>query len=201
MATAKRTVKTSKNKTTKPAAAETNLKKTAAPTIEKSRKSSPVKSVKKPAATAAPKASRTSTVQAKPVAAATGVAKPKKKLTEREERLHNIKMHLMRQRTVLLSGAEHALNEQLPGQTIFPDLGDQATAETDRNFMLRLRGREQRLLNKINEAIERIDDGTFGICDDCGSEIDIKRLEVRPVTTMCIECKTLQEEEEKLREN
>ena len=105
----------------------------------------------------------------------------------------------MRQKDTLLSEAEAALNE-LPGQTIFPDLGDQATAETDRNFMLRLRGREQRLLKKIDEAISRIDSGTFGICDDCGNEIETKRLEVRPVTTMCIECKTLQEEEEKLRE-
>jgi DnaK suppressor protein len=86
----------------------------------------------------------------------------------------------------------------LPDQTIFPDLGDQATAETDRNFMLRLRGREQRLLKKIDDALERIDSGVFGICEVCGEEIHIKRLEARPVTTMCIDCKTAQEEEEKL---
>ncbi len=66
--------------------------------------------------------------------------------------------------------------------------------------MLRLRGRERKLLKKIEEAIERIDQGVFGICDKCGLEINIKRLEARPVTTMCIECKILQEEEEKLRE-
>jgi DnaK suppressor protein len=122
-----------------------------------------------------------------------------KNLSRREEMVQMIKTKLLRQKEALLSEAESALNE-LPGQTIFPDLGDQATAETDRNFMLRLRGREQRLLKKIEEAIERIDSGTFGICDDCGNEIDIKRLDARPVTTMCIECKTLQEEEEKLRE-
>ncbi len=125
--------------------------------------------------------------------------KDKKKNTPREEKLQQIRLLLLRQREMLLNEAESALNE-LPGQTIFPDLGDQATAEIDRNFMLRLRGREQRLLKKIDEAIERIDSGTFGICDDCGNEIDIKRLEARPVTTMCIECKTLQEEEERLRE-
>jgi DnaK suppressor protein len=122
-----------------------------------------------------------------------------KNLPQREEMIQMIKAKLLRQKEALLNEAESALNE-LPGQTIFPDLGDQATAETDRNFMLRLRGREQRLLKKIEEAIERIDGGTFGICDDCGNEIDIKRLDARPVTTMCIECKTLQEEEEKLRE-
>ncbi len=124
---------------------------------------------------------------------------PKAKLSAREEKIQHIRLKLLRQRATLLNEAESALNE-LPGQTIFPDLGDQATAETDRNFMLRLRGREQRLLKKIDEAIDRIENGTFGICDDCGNEIDVKRLEARPVTTMCIECKTLQEEEERLRE-
>ncbi|MDA8078102.1 MAG: RNA polymerase-binding protein DksA [Nitrospiraceae bacterium] len=125
--------------------------------------------------------------------------KDKRKATPRENKLQLIKLMLIKQKEMLLSEAESALNE-LPGQTIFPDLGDQATAEIDRNFMLRLRGREQRLLKKIEDAIDRIDNGTFGICDDCGNEIDVKRLEARPVTTMCIECKTLQEEEERLRE-
>ena len=110
-----------------------------------------------------------------------------------------IKSILLRQKASLLTEAEVALNE-LPGQSIFPDMGDQASAETDTNFMLRLRGREQRLLKKIDEAIERIDNYTFGICDDCGLEIDVKRLEARPVTTMCIECKMHQEEDEKRRE-
>jgi len=125
--------------------------------------------------------------------------KTKTKLSAREEKIQQIRLKLLRQRETLLSEAETALNE-LPGEMIFPDLGDQATAETDRNFMLRLRGREQRLLKKIDEAIDRIESGIFGICDDCGNEIDVKRLEARPVTTMCIECKTLQEEEERLRE-
>ncbi len=125
--------------------------------------------------------------------------KSKNNASPRDKKIQVIKIKLLEQRNALLNEAESALNE-LPGQTVFPDLGDQATAETDRNFMLRLRGREQRLLKKIDEAIDRIDNGSFGICDDCGNEIDIKRLEARPVTTMCIECKTLQEEEEKLRE-
>ena len=120
-------------------------------------------------------------------------------LTPREKKIQDIKKNLAVQKKELLAGAIEALNE-LPGQTVFPDLGDQATAEIDRNFMLRLKGRERKLLKKIEEAIERIDQGVFGICDKCGLEINIKRLEARPVTTMCIECKTLQEEEEKLRE-
>ncbi len=138
----------------------------------------------------------------KETSASISASKTKKKKTSygsiRDKMIHKIKMELLGQKTSLLNEAEMALNE-LPGQTVFPDLGDQATAETDRNFMLRLREREQRLLQKIDEALDRIEKKTFGICEDCGEEIDIKRLAARPVTTMCIDCKTLQEEEEKLR--
>lgn len=123
----------------------------------------------------------------------------RKKANPREKRFQDIKKNLLAQKKSLLMGAIEALNE-LPGPTVFPDLGDQATAEMDRNFMLRLRGRERKLLKKIDEAIERIDQQVFGICDRCGDEIDIRRLEARPVTTMCIDCKILEEEEEKLRE-
>jgi len=139
----------------------------------------------------------------KPITATkTAAKKPAGKttnITARDKKLQEIKKNLLSQRKDLLIGAIEALNE-LPGQTVFPDLGDQATAEIDRNFMLRLKGRERKLLKKIEDAIERINQGVFGICDKCGEEINIKRLEARPVTTMCIECKTLQEEEEKLRE-
>lgn len=127
-------------------------------------------------------------------------AKTAQKTTSpREKRFQEIKKNLLGQKKSLLMGAIEALNE-LPDPTVFPDLGDQATAEMDRNFMLRLRGRERKLLKKIDEAIERIDQKVFGICDRCGDAIDIRRLEARPVTTMCIDCKILEEEEEKLRE-
>jgi DnaK suppressor protein len=125
--------------------------------------------------------------------------KADKNLSLREEKIQEIKKNLIRQKEALLSEAGDALNA-LPDETLFPELGDQASAEIDRNFMLRLKGRERQLLKKIDEAIEKIDSGTYGICEVCGEEINIKRLEARPVTTMCIECKTEQEEEEKLRE-
>lgn len=118
----------------------------------------------------------------------------------RVKKLHEIRKKILRQRELLLAEAREALNA-LPGQTVFPDMGDQATAETDRNFMLRLRSREQKLIKKIDEALDRIGNGTFGICDDCGMEINIKRLDARPVTTLCMECKTQQEEEERIRES
>ena len=125
-----------------------------------------------------------------------GSSPGKKKLSAREEKLQEIKNELLKQKEIILFEAETAMNV-LPEQTVFPDLGDQASAETDRSFMLKLRGREQRLLKKIEEAMDRIDCGTFGICEVCGEPIDIKRLRARPVTTMCIACKTEQEEDEK----
>ncbi|HSB30807.1 MAG TPA: RNA polymerase-binding protein DksA [Candidatus Sulfobium mesophilum] len=184
----------------------TNTKKSTIKIKPAKAKITPPKKVKK-AAVAAKHAAKKAVPIPKKIARKAPVAevrtkksgKPKDKLSPREEKIQQIRLKLLRQRETLLNEAESALNE-LPSQTIFPDLGDQATAETDRNFMLRLRGREQRLLKKIDEAIDRIESGTFGICDDCGNEIDVKRLEARPVTTMCIECKTLQEEEERMRE-
>lgn len=118
----------------------------------------------------------------------------------RKEKYEDIKKDLERQRAALLAGAGEIISNGLnPGGTNLSDLGDQASAEADQNFVLRLKGREQRLLKKIDEALERIANGTFGVCDSCGEEIDYKRLKARPVTVLCIECKTREEEEEKMR--
>jgi DnaK suppressor protein len=64
---------------------------------------------------------------------------------------------------------------------------------------LRIRDRERTLIGKIREALERIEDGTYGICEECGEEITAERLKARPVTTLCIECKKRQETEEKVK--
>ncbi len=79
----------------------------------------------------------------------------------------------------------------------FPDPTDRAAHETDRNFLLRVKDRERKLITKVNEALKRIDDGTYGVCELCGEDISEKRLEARPVTTVCIECKKEEEEQEK----
>ena len=71
-----------------------------------------------------------------------------------------------------------------------------ASQEVNQAFKIRLREREQKLLKKIDSALERVEDGSFGTCDDCGEAIEVKRLMARPVTTLCIECKSRQEEEE-----
>jgi DnaK suppressor protein len=116
----------------------------------------------------------------------------------KEDAYEEIRKDLQEQREELLREAEKVLND-LPGELNYPDMGDQATDESNRSFMLRLRERERKLLAKIEDAIERIDTKNYGICEECGSEISIKRLKARPVTSLCIDCKTLQEEEEKKR--
>jgi DnaK suppressor protein len=78
-----------------------------------------------------------------------------------------------------------------------PDEMDLASSEYLQSFTFRLRGREKMFLEKISKAVERIDDGTFGTCDECGEEISMKRLEARPETTLCIRCKEDQERVEK----
>ncbi|MCC7201823.1 MAG: RNA polymerase-binding protein DksA [Nitrospirae bacterium] len=119
----------------------------------------------------------------------------------RTDKYEEIRQDLENQRTVLLSEAGVLIGEGLnPDKINFPDVTDQASAEVDKNFAIRLRERERKLLKKIDEALERIEKGTFGICDGCGEEIGYNRIKARPVTTYCIECKTQQEEDEKLRE-
>jgi DnaK suppressor protein len=92
-----------------------------------------------------------------------------------------------------VSGMSNDYKEELLDPT------DRASLESNRNFTLRIRDRERRLIQKLNEALERIEDGTFGICEMCGTKISEKRLIARPVTTLCIECKTEQEQNEKMR--
>ena len=93
----------------------------------------------------------------------------------------------------LLSEASDTVSGMTDEKVSFPDPTDRAALEADRNFTLRIRDRERKLIAKIREALERIDNGTYGICEACGDEISIKRLKARPVTTQCIECKTKEE--------
>jgi DnaK suppressor protein len=108
---------------------------------------------------------------------------------------------LQKQLDELVRGAGRTVDDmtEIETKTSFPDPTDRASMESDRNFELRIRDRERKLINKIKKALEKIEDGTFGFCEVCGEPIEFKRLEARPVTTHCIDCKTSAEEEEKLR--
>ncbi len=97
----------------------------------------------------------------------------------------------------LLSHADDTVSGMTAHKETFPDPTDRASLEANRNFMLRIRDRESKLIKKIRKALERIENGTFGICETCGEDISIERLKARPVTTQCIECKTKEEAQEK----
>ena len=75
---------------------------------------------------------------------------------------------------------------------------DRAVLDINRSYMLRMRDRESILIKKIRRSLEDIEDGLYGICEDCGQDISIARLNARPVARRCIKCKTRQEEIEKL---
>ena len=78
-----------------------------------------------------------------------------------------------------------------------PDEMDLASSEQNKAVEFRIRGREKLLLAKVEAALLRIEDGNFGLCEDCGEEIGPQRLKARPVTTLCIDCKEAQEKSEK----
>ena len=98
----------------------------------------------------------------------------------------------------LLLQAKKTLTEESSFDTDdLPDEIDLASSEYTQSMIFRLRDREKFLLAKIDKALARIEDGTFGICEKCEEEISAKRLEARPVTTLCIRCKEEQEQKEK----
>lgn len=122
-----------------------------------------------------------------------------KQTTLKPEKLKAFRKLLIEKINELLSEAGKTVSEMTNGKENFPDPNDRASLESDRNFELRIRDRERRLIVKMQEAIKRIDDGTFGVCEACGGPISEKRLTARPVTTDCINCKTKQEKAEKLK--
>ncbi len=115
------------------------------------------------------------------------------------ERLEYFRELLHSRLRTLLGEAEKTVSGMTDNIDAFPDPTDRATLETDRNFTLRIRDRERKLISKIKSALERIEDGSYGLCEACGEPIAEKRLLARPVTTLCIECKSRQEAQEKIR--
>jgi DnaK suppressor protein len=119
-------------------------------------------------------------------------------MTMNKDRQNYFEKLLTDQRDGLVSEAMKTVEDMSDEEETFPDPTDRASLESDRNFLLRIRDRERKLIVKINEALARIEDGTFGICEMCGEDISEERLKARPVTTLCIDCKTEEEEKEKI---
>lgn len=116
-----------------------------------------------------------------------------------KKKLKHFEAELLKRKEAIIEEATKTVNTELRNRREeFPDTIDRSCWEIDRNFLLRLRDRERKLLKKIDEALLRIEAGTFGTCEECGEEIDEKRLKVRPVATLCIACKEDQELNERL---
>ena len=104
--------------------------------------------------------------------------------------------NLLNQRIAELRAEAGKTVENMDEDENFPDPTDRASMESNRNSMLRIRDRERKLIFKIQEALQRLNDGEYGICEECGEEIGIERLKARPVTTLCIACKEESEADE-----
>ena len=128
---------------------------------------------------------------------------PKNYKPTQKEKFMNAKMkEYFRQKLVswkkdLLKESSQTFNNLQNENEAKPDLTDRASEEIDRSFELRTRDRERKLINKIDAALQRIEDGSYGYCDETGDPISIKRLEARPVATLSLEAQEMHEKAEK----
>ena len=116
-------------------------------------------------------------------------------MNERQREYFRLK--LLNWREDILKEAKETLQHLQDESQNHPDLADRASSETDRAIELRARDRQRKLIAKIDAALQRIEDGTYGYCEETGEPISLKRLEARPETTLCIKCKEDQEREER----
>jgi len=107
------------------------------------------------------------------------------------------KQKLLNWKNELLKESSQTLNNLQSDNEAKPDITDRASEEIDRSFELRTRDRERKLINKINSALQRIEDGSYGYCEETGEPIGLKRLEARPVATLSLEAQEMHEKAEK----
>ena len=128
---------------------------------------------------------------------------PKNYKPTQKEKFMNAKMKeyfrlkLVNWKNELLKESSQTLNNLQSENEAKPDITDRASEEIDRSFELRTRDRERKLINKIDAALQRIQDGSYGYCDETGDPISIKRLEARPVATLSLEAQEIHEKAEK----
>ena len=112
--------------------------------------------------------------------------------------LKAFKKSLEEMRKQIIETARKTMEEESNFDTDdLPDEIDQASSEYAQSMAFRLRDREKFLLKKVEKALQRVEDGSFGVCERCEEQISLKRLQARPVTTLCIRCKDEQEKKEK----
>lgn len=116
----------------------------------------------------------------------------------RRREIAQLRSLLQHQLDELVGQGERTVRRMVSGDAQeIPDPNDRGTVESERNWALRLGDRDRRLAAKIEAALERLDKGTYGVCEGCGRPISAARLKARPVTTLCIDCKTEAERAER----
>ncbi|HMF23720.1 MAG TPA: RNA polymerase-binding protein DksA [Pseudolabrys sp.] len=105
---------------------------------------------------------------------------------------------LLTWREDILKEAKETLQHLQEESENHPDLADRASSETDRAIELRARDRQRKLIAKIDEALTRIDDGTYGYCEETGEPISLRRLEARPIATLSVEAQERHERRERI---
>lgn len=110
-----------------------------------------------------------------------------------QEQLEHFREILLNWKRQLIEEADKTVHHMQEEAASFADPSDRATQEEEFGLELRTRDRERKLLRKINSALSRIDDGSYGYCEDTGEEIGIRRLEARPVATLCLEAQQRRE--------
>lgn len=121
----------------------------------------------------------------------------KNELYMSEAQLAHFKMILNNWRRELMEEVDRTVHHMQDEAANFPDPADRATQEEEFSIELRTRDRERKLIKKIDQTIERVDQEDYGYCDTCGIEIGLRRLEARPTATQCVDCKSLDEIKEK----
>ena len=111
--------------------------------------------------------------------------------------LEYFRQKLMRWRSELLVESNETIKEMQEDNLQKPDIADRASAETDHALELRTRDRERKLISKINAALEKIDEGTYGYCEETGEPISVARLEARPIATLSLEAQERHERKER----
>jgi len=155
----------------------------------------------------APMTAPASTTPAKPAkkraSAAEGVGQFTPYVEKKGEEYMNERMSahfrdiLMAWKKELMEEVDRTVHHMQDEAANFPDPNDRATQESEFTMELRARDRERKLIKKIDESLQLLDDGEYGYCEACGVEIGLRRLEARPTATLCIDCKTLDEIREK----
>jgi DnaK suppressor protein len=118
--------------------------------------------------------------------------------TDDEPFMNERQREFFRRKTSILVDSKHTLSHLQAESGSLPDMADRASAETDKGIELRTRDRQRKLISKIDAALRRIEDGSYGYCEDTGEPISIRRLLARPIATLSLEAQERHERDERV---